>query len=174
MKSSDYPILRILQKIENNIVIIMFIVMVLAAFAQVVNRNIIGAGIPWFEELARFCMIYVTLIATEIGIRDGSQVMITAVADHLPPAAGHTLRIINKIIVIVFSVIVCVFSVPILKTQIDSQQVSAGLHLSMAVPYFSLTISFGLIVIIQCATVVTMIVRFQEFTSRGAFGEAAS
>jgi TRAP-type C4-dicarboxylate transport system permease small subunit len=174
MKSSGYPVLRVLQKTENYFVIIVFIVMILSAFAQVVNRNIVGAGIPWFEELARFCMVYVTLIATEIGIRDGSQIMITALADNLPPAAGHTLRIINKIVVIIFSAVVCVFSIPILETQISSRQISAGLQLSMAVPYFSLTLSFGLIVIVQSVAVVTMIVHFRNFTARGTSGEIAS
>ena len=166
MKSSDYPILRTLQKIENWLAIVMFIVMILAAFAQVVNRNIIGAGIPWFEELARFCMIYMTLIATEIGIREGSQIMITALEDNLPRAAGQILRIINKVIVIIFSVVVCIFSVPILKTQIMSKQISAGLHLSMAVPYFALTLSFGLITIIQFVAIVTMIVHFREYVTQ--------
>lgn len=166
MKSCDYPILQTLRKIENGFVILAFIIMILSAFAQVVNRNIIGAGIPWFEELARFCMIYITLLATEIGLREGSQMMITAVEDNLPRAAGQALRIVNKIVVVTFSVIVCIFSVPILKTQIASNQLSGGLQISMAVPYFALTLSFGLIAIVQSAAIVSMIAHFREYTAQ--------
>ena len=49
-----------LVKLENAIIAVCFIVMTIAAFAQVVNRNLIGAGISWFDELARYCMVYMT------------------------------------------------------------------------------------------------------------------
>ena len=47
-----------LQKAEDGIMIGTFAVMVLASFAQVLNRNIFHLGISWFEELARYCMVY--------------------------------------------------------------------------------------------------------------------
>ena len=52
-----------LQKIEDFILVATFTVMVLASFAQVVNRNIIHAGVSWLEELARYCMVYMALLA---------------------------------------------------------------------------------------------------------------
>ena len=58
-------IFRNVQKIEDIILVATFVVMVLAAFGQVLNRNIFHAGIAWFEELARYCMIYMALLATE-------------------------------------------------------------------------------------------------------------
>ena len=56
-----------LQKAEDGIMIGTFAVMVLASFAQVLNRNIFHLGISWFEELARYCMVYMALIAAEAG-----------------------------------------------------------------------------------------------------------
>lgn len=51
------------QKIENGVLIGTFIIMVIASFVQVLNRNIFHLGISWLEELSRYCMIYMALLA---------------------------------------------------------------------------------------------------------------
>lgn len=77
-----------LQKIEDFILVATFTVMVLASFAQVVNRNIIHAGVSWLEELARYCMVYMALLATEAGLRDNTQISITAITDKIHGMTG--------------------------------------------------------------------------------------
>ena len=67
-------ILSKLQKIEDFILFLTFVIMILGAFAQVLNRNIFKLGISWLEEISRYCMVYMALLATEAGLRDGSQI----------------------------------------------------------------------------------------------------
>ena len=138
-----------LVKLENAIIAVCFIVMTIAAFAQVVNRNLIGAGISWFDELARYCMVYMTLLATEAGLRDGSQINITAVIDKLNPLNKRIMQVVVKIVIIGFSATIFWTSLTIIKKQILSGQVSAGLNLPMWLPYLSLPIVFCLITIVQ-------------------------
>lgn len=138
-----------LVKLENAIIAVCFIVMTIAAFAQVVNRNLIGAGISWFDELARYCMVYMTLLATEAGLRDGSQINITAVIDKLSPLYKRIMQIIVKLVIIGFSATIFWTSLTIIKKQFISGQVSAGLGLPMWLPYLSLPIAFCLISIVQ-------------------------
>ncbi|WP_295482658.1 TRAP transporter small permease [uncultured Succinatimonas sp.] len=147
---------KTLNKCENGIIALCFIVMSLAAFAQVVNRNLIGASISWFDELARYCMVYMTLLATEAGLRDGSQISITAIVDKCTPAVKRTLQMIVKAIIICFSIAMFVCSLTIVQTQINSGQVSAGLGIPMVVPYLALPISFGAITIVQILSLLTM------------------
>ena len=73
-----------LQKIEDFILVSSFVIMVVASFAQVANRNVFHLGISWFEELARYAMVYMALLAAETGLRDGSQISITAITDKCP------------------------------------------------------------------------------------------
>ena len=148
---------KTLNKCENGIIALCFIVMSLAAFAQVVNRNLIGASISWFDELARYCMVYMTLLATEAGLRDGSQISVSAVIDKCSPAARRILQLIVKLIVIGFSIMIFVTSLTIVQTQINSGQVSAGLGIPMVIPYLALTISFGAIVVVQILSLITML-----------------
>lgn len=136
-------------KLENAIIAVCFIIMTAAAFAQVVNRNLIGAGISWFDELARYCMVYMTLLATEAGLRDGSQINITAVIDKMPRTMKRLMQIIVKVVIIGFSCTIFWTSLTIIKKQVLSGQVSAGLELPMWLPYLSLPVAFFIITVVQ-------------------------
>ena len=138
-----------LTRLENAIIAVCFIVMTVAAFAQVVNRNLIGASISWFDELARYCMVYMTLLATEAGLRDGSQISIQAVTDKMPPVLKRIVKVIVKCVIIGFSCTIFMTSLTLLKKQIMTGQVSAGLEIPMYVPYLALPIAFSLITIVQ-------------------------
>ena len=60
-----------------------FVIMVVCYFISVVNRNFIKGSMPWTEELALYCMVYMALIGTELGLRDGTQVSVTALTEKL-------------------------------------------------------------------------------------------
>lgn len=49
--------------------VLTFVVMTLSAFLQVCNRNITKIPVTGFEELSKYCMIYMVLLGT----RDGTQ-----------------------------------------------------------------------------------------------------
>ena len=149
-----------LQKLENLILALSFVVMSLSAFAQVVNRNLIGAGISWFEELARYCMVYMALLGTEIGLRDGSQMAITAVVDKFRGRGGEIIRILGKAVVVAFSAIIFWTSFTLLEKQVQFGQLSPGLEVPMYVPYAALPLSFGIITAVQGLTLILMLATF--------------
>lgn len=98
--------LKKLQYIENLIIVVSFAVMVICSFLSVVNRNFIKLSIPWFDELSTFAMIYMALLGTEAGLRDGSQIAVTALVNKFHGASKTALEIIAKIVVTIFSAIV--------------------------------------------------------------------
>lgn len=149
--------LNIFQKIEDIIMVVSFAIMVLAAFIQVVNRNITKIPVTGFEEAAKYCMIYMVLLGTEKGLRDGTQISVTALVDKLKGKAKLVMQIIAKALVTLFSAIMFVESVNLLKMQIRSGQTSPGLGLPMTVPYFALVLSFGIITLIQAAMAIALI-----------------
>jgi TRAP-type C4-dicarboxylate transport system permease small subunit len=162
-------ILSNLQKIEDSILIVTFVVMVLSSFAQVVNRNITHSGISWFEELSRYCMVYMALLAAEAGLRDGTQISITAITDMFNDKTRKFILIIAKIVVLVFAVVVFVTSFELIRIQLASGQSSPGLKLPMVVPYMALPISFGIIVIVQAGILIKMVM--EAFSRKGISGE---
>lgn len=155
-------VLKFLQGIENIIMLITFTIMVFASFAQVVNRNFLKLPITWFEEAAVYCMIYMVLIGTEIGLRDGTQVAVTAVVDRFHGKFRSLIDIISKAIVVIFSATIFYSSMGMLEMQIRTGQTSPALKLPMSVPYAAITISFGIIAVVQGITLLLMILHFNK------------
>lgn len=66
-------VLHALQSLEKWIIVIAFVIMVVAIFCQVVNRNIFKIPVSGFEEAAKYSMAYMVLLGTELGLRDGAR-----------------------------------------------------------------------------------------------------
>ncbi|MCB6609609.1 TRAP transporter small permease [[Clostridium] symbiosum] len=155
MKKTNY-----LQKMEDVIIVITFIVMTLSAFLQVCNRNITKIPVTGFEELSKYCMIYMVLLGTEMGLRDGTQIAVTALQDKLKGRARLIILILIKAVLILFAAVMFYQSIALCEIQLRSGQTSPGLGVPMVVPYFALLLSFGIITIVQTVGVIQMLIAF--------------
>ena len=164
-----------LQKVENLLIIITFVVMTAASFAQVCNRNIFKFGVGWFEELAIYCMIWMVMLGTEMGLRDGTQASITALVDRLPGKVGQAVLILARLIVTVFTGMMAYSSFGMVAKQMETGQTSAALHLPMWIPYSALLVGFFIMALVQAVATVTMVVRLlrpkAESEEKGGDGE---
>lgn len=151
-------VLNGLTKIENFIMVVTFIIMVCASFAQVVNRNIFKLPISWFDEAAIYCMIYMVLIGTEVGLRDGTQIAVTAIVDKFHGKGKCVIQILAKLVVVIFSAGVFMGGMQLLNIQIRTGQVSAALGISMAIPYGAMVISFAMITLVQAMEVIGLVI----------------
>ena len=143
-------VLEWITKVEYAIMIVAFVLMVLCYFTSVVNRNFIKGSMPWTEELALYCMVYMALIGTELGLRDGTQVSVTALTEKLKGTmVGKVINFIAKVALIVFSCTMLRFSVALVAKQMSAGQTTPVMKVPMYVIYISLVISFALIVINQ-------------------------
>ena len=88
---------------EYAVMIAAFVAMVLAYFISVVNRNLIKASMPWTEEVALYSMTYMALLGTEVGLRDGTQVAVTAVVDKLHGVVQKIVDLAKQIVLEIFS-----------------------------------------------------------------------
>ncbi len=154
--------LRTLQHIENSLLVITFSIMVISIFAQVVNRNIFKIPVSGFEEAAKYSMVYMVMLGTELGLRDGSQIAVTSVVDKFHGKAHKVLLIVSKIIVVVFAGVMTNVSFNMVMKQIRTGQTSPGLGIPMAIPYFALLLSFALITVVQSVILINMFRNFNK------------
>lgn len=154
--------LRTLQHLENSVLIVTFVVMVIAIFMQVINRNFFKIPISGFEEAAKYCMVYMVMLGTELGLRDGSQIAVTGVIDKFHGKTHKVFLIIAKVIVIAFAIVMTSTSFDMVMKQVQTGQKSPGLGIPMTIPYFALLLSFALITIVQLATLIQMIRDFNK------------
>lgn len=146
-----------LEKIENWIMIATFATMVIAFFIQVLNRNFIQASMPWLEELAVFCMIYMIMLGTEAGLRDGSQIAVTAIVDRLKGRVQLGVRIFSKLVVTLFAAGVFWNSLALVQRQISAGQLSPAMQIPMAIPYLGITLPFLAITIVQAVLLIGLV-----------------
>lgn len=142
-------IIKTLTKIENLLMVLSFILMVVSYFISVVNRNIVKESAPWTEEVALFSMVYMALLGTELGLRDGTQVSVTALTSRLKGGMKKIITIISRIIMIIFIAAMFYFGMLLVIKQIETGQTSPVLKIPMYLIYFSLLISFGISLIVQ-------------------------
>ena len=133
-------VLHALQSLEKWIIVIAFVIMVVAIFCQVVNRNIFKIPVSGFEEAAKYSMAYMVLLGK----------------------VKKVIVIISQIIVVAFAAIMTKASFAMVLKQAAIGQTSPGLGIPMSVPYFSLVLGFGLIAVVQAGELVSMIVHFNK------------
>lgn len=152
-------IVKVLDKMERIFISVLFAILVLAIFSQVVNRNLLKLNISWFEEIARGCIVYVLMFATEIGLRDHSQLNVDSIVRRLPPKAANVFASISTLAAIIFSGVVGVTSIQLLKMQYDVKAVTASLGIPTYVAQASVTIGCLLICFSQCVVLVNTLIK---------------
>ena len=60
------------------------------------QQKLFKLPITWFDEASTYCMIYMALIGTEIGLRDGTQIAVTAVVEKFHGRGKKMVQIISK------------------------------------------------------------------------------
>lgn len=154
--------LQFLQALEKWIIVIAFAIMVIACFIQVVNRNIFRIPVSGFEEAAKYSMVYMVLLGTELGLRDGTQISIQGVVDKLPVKVRKIIRVLARIIVIVFAAVMTKSGWAMVMKQAKIGQTSPGLGIPMYIPYFALVLGFGLITIVQSGYLIKQCLDFNK------------
>ena len=154
--------LQYLQTLEKWIIVIAFAIMVLACFIQVVNRNVFRIPVSGFEEAAKYSMVYMVLLGTELGLRDVTQISIQGVVDKLPEKARKIIRVIARLIVIIFAAVMTKSGWAMVMKQAKIGQTSPGLGIPMYIPYFALVLGFGLITIVQSGYLIKQCLDFNK------------
>lgn len=149
-------------KLEYAIMVVAFVIMVAAYFISVVNRNFIKASMPWTEELALYSMTFMALLGTEVGLRDGTQVSVTAVIDKLHGMAKKVVSLIEQIVLVVFSFVMTRASIELVIRQMQVGQTTPVLKTPMALMYSSLVLAFGIILLVQAAVLVEKILTLRQ------------
>lgn len=147
------------KKAEFIIIVAAFVIMVIAIFVQVLNRNFFKLGMGWIEELARYCMVTLVMFGTEVGLRTGGQISMEIVTSRLKGIAKTIGAFIVQIAITVFSIVVFYGSIPLVQSQLKSRQLSPGLKLPMAVPYSIVMLAFAVISLVQIVILIRMFVK---------------
>jgi C4-dicarboxylate transporter DctQ subunit len=133
--------LQVLSKVESTLCVACFIVMTCACFFQVLNRDIFKIPMGWTEELARFAMVWMALLGSEIGLRKGKQMSVDAVVAHLPFMPRKIVESLGCVINAAFAGVSGYFGVEFVAATYQNGQISAALNWPMWIVYIILPLS---------------------------------
>jgi TRAP-type C4-dicarboxylate transport system permease small subunit len=129
----------------------------MAVFAQVVARYVFNQPPAWTEELARFCQVWIVLLASSICLRKGSHLAVDYLGPALAPAVRRMVGVITGCLIAIYSAVVVIWGVRLLMTGL--MQTSPAMQVNMGLVYLVFPIAGGLMLL---ESIVTTLERARE------------
>ncbi|MDF2546769.1 MAG: transporter [Anaerosolibacter sp.] len=134
-----------LNKIEDTVLIAMFMAMVGIIFFQVIMRYVFNNSLSWSEELGKFLFVWLSWLGISIGHRRKEHIKITLLVDKLPYKLKKLAEAITELILIVICGITLYYGVIMINIQVNVPY--AGIKISTAWGYLSLVLGCGIFII---------------------------
>jgi TRAP-type C4-dicarboxylate transport system permease small subunit len=139
-------IIKIIDTILKNALIILMVALVFAVSWQVISRYIFSAPSSWTEEVARFLLIWVGVLGAAYAFRTGVHLGLDVLPKKLTGASARALQLFILAMVLIFAIGVLVIGgSSLVSLTWDLKQYSAVLGLPIAFVYSVIPVSGALI-----------------------------
>lgn len=139
-------IVRALLGVAQISIIAISVLMVAVTLAQVIFRYVIAAPLPWSEELARYCFVWIVFLGGAIGLSRGIHLGVDLLVNTFPERLRLAMDALTSALIACFAAVVAYASLPVLN--INMMQRSPALGVQMSWIYIAIPISMCLIFII--------------------------
>lgn len=126
-------------------IVTLFAVLTMAVFAQVVARYVFNQPPAWTEEVARFCQVWIILLASSICIRKGSHLAVDYLGPGLPPGIRRIVTLLTGNLILLYSVVVVIWGIRLMS--IGFMQTSPAMQLNMGWVYLIFPLAGGLMLL---------------------------
>lgn len=139
-------VLRLLLGAAKISIIAISVVMILVTLAQVIFRYVIAAPLPWSEELARYCFVWIVFLGGAVGLSRGIHLGVDLLVNALPEPVRNLMGALTSTLIAIFAATVIYASLPVLS--MNMFQRSPALGIQMTYIYMAIPISMALIFLI--------------------------
>jgi TRAP-type C4-dicarboxylate transport system permease small subunit len=126
-------------------IVTLFAVLTIAVFAQVVARYVFNQPPTWTEELARFCQVWIILLASSICVRKGSHLAVDYLGPVLAPGVRRAVAVLTGGLIAIYSAVVVIWGVRLMV--IGWVQTSPAMQLNMGFVYLVFPVAGGLMLV---------------------------
>ena len=130
---------RVLARIDRTVIwitsaaiIVLMLTMVASILIGVFFRYVLNAALPWPEELARFAMVWLTMLGASLVVRHGGHIAVTFLVNRMRGRLKLFVNWFSRTLVVAFLILLLWFGVDM--TDRAGRQRSAALEWSMSVP----------------------------------------
>jgi TRAP-type C4-dicarboxylate transport system permease small subunit len=111
----------------------------------VFGRYVLSRAPSWSEELARYLMVWLTMLGAAAVLRSGSHISVTVLTDALPPRALRVVLALRDTAMVAASGVLAWWGM--LFAKLNGAQESAAMEIPMTVPYAALPAGAALILL---------------------------
>ena len=131
-------IITSVRKLVKLIIMIMFGLLVLVVFAQVIARFVFNDPFRWSEELARYLQIWMIILTSSICIRKGTHIAIDYATHALPFIYRKLLKLVLLLLIMFYLIIIIVYGAKIIS--IITMQISPAMQIPIYIVYLAVPI----------------------------------
>ncbi|WP_274648681.1 TRAP transporter small permease [Paenibacillus humicola] len=142
----------IMNKVVGIVVGSMLAVMSVIIVVQVFCRFVIDYPLTWSEEAARYLMVYTVFLGASLALRNHKMIAIEIVIESVKPKVRKVLRIVVMLVSLVFLFMLLFKGMDMVG--IVGKQSSAGIGVSMDIPYMAIPIGAALMIINAIAVII--------------------
>ncbi|MGH1479457.1 MAG: TRAP transporter small permease [Geminicoccales bacterium] len=148
-------VLSALLTVAKASVIAISVVMIIVTLAQVVFRYVIAAPLPWSEELARYCFVWIVFLGGAIGLSRGIHLGVDLFVNMLPDGGRRGFDALTNALIACFAATVIYASFPVIN--MNMLQHSPALGVQMSWIYVAIPISMALIFLITAERLLALV-----------------
>lgn len=120
--------------------------MAAAMFYQVFGRYVLSHAPSWSEELARYLMVWLTMLGSAAVLRAGGHITVTTLTDALPPAVQRAVLAVRDAALVSACGVLAWWGTG--YAAINGAQESAAMEIPMRIPYAALPVGAALIAVL--------------------------
>ncbi|WP_019119883.1 TRAP transporter small permease [Brevibacillus massiliensis] len=159
MKTQN-PFLNLLDRIVQNLTIILFSSMTIIVFSQVFARFVLNQSIDWAEEYARYAMIWIAFLGAAMGVKRGEHTRIDFFINLLKPNIKKWMEVFNCLLCIVFLGFLTYYAIDFFPRAMIMK--STALEIPMGAIQLILPISGVIMILYYLAEIYSMIRKSPE------------
>jgi len=137
--------LRLLRRAVQLVIILMFAVLIVTVFYQVLGRYLFNAPPSWSEELARFLQVWIALLASALCIQQGMHLGVDYLLYAVPPRGRAALEVLVHVLVTGFLLLLLVQGIKILE--VAAVQSSPAMGINMWYAYLAVPVGAALMLL---------------------------
>ncbi len=137
-------------------VIAISIVMVIVTLSQVIFRYVLTAPLPWSEELARYCFVWIVFLGAAIGLERGIHLGVDLFVNLLPAKLQKSLQVLSNVLIGCLAMAIIYASFPVIEMNFLQRSPAMGVQMSWI--YIAIPTSMVLILLI-CVERIAKILR---------------
>lgn len=102
-------------------------IMTLLVFMNVILRYFFHSGIPWSEEFARVCFVYVIFIGILIAARSNSHLTVDIITSHVPKPVQRVLAGLSGLIIISMTLVAFYGAINLIALTYEQRMPATGI-----------------------------------------------